>query len=140
MSFYHMSRHTNAQSDEIPKLLRYFSLHQSQPKQFFPKQGIQKVYKRYTKGIQKVYKRYTEGIQKVYKRYTKGMQKVYKRHTKVHEYSQCVEHLSQTHRYLSNIDCLMSHTACLVCFISTVNGHSKKKRKKATNVALVAGT
>ncbi len=33
------------------------------------------------------------------------------------------------HRHLSNIDCLMAHTACLVCFISTVNGHSKKKKK-----------
>jgi hypothetical protein len=30
------------------------------------------------------------------------------------------------HRHLSNIDCLMVHTACLVCFISTVNGRSKK--------------
>jgi uncharacterized FAD-dependent dehydrogenase len=35
----------------------------------------------------------------------------------------------------------MVHTACLVCFISTVNGHSKKKKKKkAKNVALAAGT
>jgi hypothetical protein len=24
----------------------------------------------------------------------------------------------------------MAHTACLVCFISTVNGHNKKKEKK----------
>jgi hypothetical protein len=31
----------------------------------------------------------------------------------------------------------MAHAACLVCFISTVNGHGKKKRK---NVALVADT
>ncbi len=30
------------------------------------------------------------------------------------------------HRHLSNIDCFMAHTACLVCFISTVNGRSKK--------------
>jgi len=34
----------------------------------------------------------------------------------------------------------MARTACLVYLISTVNGHSKKKRKKAKNVALVAGT
>jgi hypothetical protein len=33
-------------------------------------------------------------------------------------------------RHLSNIDCLKVHTACLVCFISTVNGNSKKKKKK----------
>ena len=48
------------------------------------------------------------------------------------------------HRHLSNIDCLMARTACYVCFISTVNGHNKKKRKEAQNaledVALVAGT
>jgi len=31
------------------------------------------------------------------------------------------------HKHLSNIDSLMAHTACLVCFISTVNGRSKKK-------------
>ncbi len=31
------------------------------------------------------------------------------------------------HRHLSNIDCLMAHTASLVCFISTVNGLSKKE-------------
>ncbi len=36
--------------------------------------------------------------------------------------------LPQTHRHLSNIDCLMAHTACLVCFISTVNGRSKKEQ------------
>jgi len=34
------------------------------------------------------------------------------------------------HRHLRNIDCLMARTACLVCFISTVNGHSKRKRKE----------
>jgi hypothetical protein len=33
------------------------------------------------------------------------------------------------HRHLSSIDCLMAHTACFVCFISTVNCHSEKKRK-----------
>jgi len=30
-------------------------------------------------------------------------------------------------RHLSNIECLTVHTACLACFISTVNGHSNKK-------------
>jgi hypothetical protein len=30
-------------------------------------------------------------------------------------------------RYLSNIDCLTGHTACLVCFICTFNGRSKKE-------------
>ncbi len=44
------------------------------------------------------------------------------------------------HRHLNNIDYLMACTACLVHLISTVIGHSKKKRKKAKNVALVAGT
>jgi hypothetical protein len=34
------------------------------------------------------------------------------------------------HRHLSNIACLMVCTACLVFFISTVNGRSKKKGKK----------
>ncbi len=43
------------------------------------------------------------------------------------------------HRHLSNIDCLTAHTACLVCFISTVNGHNKNKRTNAKNVLLVAG-
>jgi hypothetical protein len=38
---------------------------------------------------------------------------------------------NQDHRHLSNIDCLTARTACLVCFISTVNGCSKKKRKEA---------
>jgi hypothetical protein len=33
------------------------------------------------------------------------------------------------HRHLSNIDCIMVHTACLVCFIGTVKGCSKKKGK-----------
>ncbi len=48
------------------------------------------------------------------------------------------------HRHLSNIDCQMVCTACLVCFISTVNGRNKNKIKEAKNaleyVALVAGT
>ncbi len=34
------------------------------------------------------------------------------------------------HRHLSNIDCLLARTACLVCFICAVNGHTKKKKKK----------
>jgi hypothetical protein len=37
---------------------------------------------------------------------------------------------SGTVRLFSNIDCLMARTACLVCLISSVNGHSKKKKKK----------
>jgi hypothetical protein len=34
------------------------------------------------------------------------------------------------HRHLRIIDCLTVRTACLVYFISTVNGHSKKRRKE----------
>jgi hypothetical protein len=34
------------------------------------------------------------------------------------------------HRHLRNIDCLMACTACLVCFSSSVNGRSKRKRKR----------
>ncbi len=34
------------------------------------------------------------------------------------------------HRHLRNIDSLMARSACLVCFISTANGHSKKKTEK----------
>jgi hypothetical protein len=34
----------------------------------------------------------------------------------------------------------MAHTTCLVCLIGAVSGNSKKRRKKAKNVALVAGT
>jgi hypothetical protein len=30
-----------------------------------------------------------------------------------------------------NIDCLKACAACVVCFISTVNGHRKKKEKEA---------
>ncbi len=49
--------------------------------------------------------------------------------------------LSLTHRHLRNIGCLMAHTTCLVCFISTVNGHSKKRKKRSLlRAALVAGT
>jgi len=32
-------------------------------------------------------------------------------------------------RHLSDIDCLKAHTACLVCFISTVNGNRKKEKE-----------
>jgi hypothetical protein len=45
-----------------------------------------------------------------------------------------------TQRHLSNIDCLMACTACFVCFISTVNGCSKKVENAMEDVALVAGT
>jgi hypothetical protein len=38
--------------------------------------------------------------------------------------------LGQFHRHLRNIDCLMVRTTCLVCFISTVNGCSKKIKKR----------
>ncbi len=35
----------------------------------------------------------------------------------------------------------MARTACLACFISTVNGRSKKKKENAlVDVVLVAGT
>jgi hypothetical protein len=34
----------------------------------------------------------------------------------------------------------MARTGCLVCFISTVNGCSKKEEKKAIKTALVVGT
>jgi len=44
-------------------------------------------------------------------------------------------------RHLRNIDCLTSRTAWLVCFISTVNGCSKKRKKRSLlRGALVAGT
>jgi hypothetical protein len=39
------------------------------------------------------------------------------------------------HRHLSNIDCLMAHTACLVCFISTVNDRIKKNLGRLVLVA-----
>ncbi len=41
--------------------------------------------------------------------------------------------VSLPHRHLRNIDCLTAHTACLVCFITTVNGCSKRKRILLTN-------
>jgi hypothetical protein len=34
--------------------------------------------------------------------------------------------LNRDHSHLSNIDCLRARTAYLVCYISTVNGRSKK--------------
>jgi hypothetical protein len=36
--------------------------------------------------------------------------------------------LCTLHRHLSNLDCLTVCTTCLVCFISTVNGRSQKKK------------
>ncbi len=38
--------------------------------------------------------------------------------------------LCWTHKHLRNIDCLTACTPCLVCFIGTVNGRSKKKKEK----------
>ncbi len=46
--------------------------------------------------------------------------------------------LDRPHRHLSNIDCLMACTACLVCFIRTGNGRSKKR--SLGRLALVEGT
>jgi hypothetical protein len=46
-----------------------------------------------------------------------------------------------SHRHQCNVDCLKARAACLVCFISTVNGHHKKKRKRSLErLALVVGT
>ncbi len=36
--------------------------------------------------------------------------------------------INTAHRHPSNIDCLMAYTVCLVCFISTVNDCSKKRK------------
>jgi hypothetical protein len=44
----------------------------------------------------------------------------------------------EDHRHLSNIDCLTARIACLVWFISTVNGRSKKW--SLGRRALVTGT
>ncbi len=46
--------------------------------------------------------------------------------TSYNEYTCC----TGNHRHLSNIDCLAACTACLVCFISTVNGCSQKEALK----------
>jgi hypothetical protein len=43
------------------------------------------------------------------------------------------------YRHQSNIDCLMARTAGFICFISTVNGHSKKSKNVLEDVALAAG-
>ncbi len=43
------------------------------------------------------------------------------------------------HRHLSNIDCLKTRTAGCVCFISTVNGRRKKRKRSLERLALVAG-
>ncbi len=43
------------------------------------------------------------------------------------------------HRHLSNINCFTVHTACRVCFISTVNGRSKKERKEANKTCTNSG-
>ncbi len=48
-----------------------------------------------------------------------------------------VEHVSQAHRHLRNIDWLMACTACLICLVSTVSGCLKLPLEEA---ALVAGT
>ncbi len=40
--------------------------------------------------------------------------------------------IGKSHRHLSNIDCLKACTTCLVCFISTFNGHHKKKPWKTS--------
>jgi hypothetical protein len=37
--------------------------------------------------------------------------------------------IGDKHRHVRNVDCLKVH-ASLVCFISTVNGHHKKEKKK----------
>ncbi len=45
--------------------------------------------------------------------------------------------MDSLHRHLSNIDRLMARNACLVCFISIVNGHCKKrKRRRRSSLAL----
>jgi len=53
-------------------------------------------------------------------------------------FSQHLSRLDSNHRHLSDIDCSMACTACLVCFISTVNGCSKKR--SLLRWALLAGT
>ncbi len=44
------------------------------------------------------------------------------------------------HRHLSNIDWFIMCTACLVCLISTVNGHNKNQKRSLGRAVLVAGT
>eukprot|EP00959_Pyramimonas_sp_CCMP1952_P314566 6584743-Pyramimonas_sp.AAC.3 len=43
-------------------------------------EGIQRVYRGYTKGIQRVSRGYTEGIERVYRGYTEGIERVYRWH------------------------------------------------------------
>jgi hypothetical protein len=43
------------------------------------------------------------------------------------------------HRHLSNIDCLMACTACLVCFIRTVMAVAKIKEKKPIKTGASSG-
>jgi hypothetical protein len=51
------------------------------------------------------------------------------------------QQLEIIHQHLRNIDCLTVHTACLVCLIGSVNGCSKKRKKRSLlRAALVAGT
>ncbi len=47
----------------------------------------------------------------------------------------CFACITLVHRHLSNIDCLMAGTACLVCFISTVNDCRKKKKPWKTSTS-----
>jgi hypothetical protein len=53
---------------------------------------------------------------------------------KVDNFTQTIFRLSLvrccSHRHLGSIDGLTVHTACLVCCSSSVNGHSKRKRKR----------
>ncbi len=52
-----------------------------------------------------------------------------------------IEVFGYNHRHLRNIDYVTVHTACLVCFISTVNGRSKRRKKRSLLWAeLVEGT
>ncbi len=44
-----------------------------------------------------------------------------------------------SHRHLSKIDCLKAHTPSLVYFISTVNGHRKKRKRSLERPALSSG-
>jgi len=64
-----------------------------------------------------------------------GLLHLFKYHNELPRVAQLVKNLPNlvilpkhaNHRHLSNIDCLMARTTCLVCFISSVNGHSKKE-------------
>jgi len=55
--------------------------------------------------------------------------------------STCLGHLGwHEQRHLSNIDFLKTRTTCLVCFISTINGHRKKRKRSHERLALEVGT